>query len=69
MTTNIKEILWGIEYGWYNTIYSFRIWADIMGSHYNDSLYLNYTEQERQDDYLFYFWDSINDGIDNLDIL
>jgi len=69
MITNIKEILWEIEYGWYNTIYSFRIWADIMGSHYNDSLYVNYTEQERQDDYLFYFWGSINDGIDNLDIL
>ena len=66
MFQKVRGLIWGIEYGWYNTVYSFRIWADIMGSHYNDSLYVNYTEQERQDDYLFYFWDSLNDGMDGL---
>jgi hypothetical protein len=35
-----------------------------MGSHYDDILYKTYTQQEKEDDYLFYFWDSLNDGLD-----
>lgn len=64
MITRIKDIIWGIEYGWYTTFYSFRIWADIMGSHYDDVFYKTYSQQEKEDDYLFYFWDSLNDGMD-----
>jgi hypothetical protein len=64
MITLIKEKLWNIEYGWYTTFYSFRIWADIMGSHYDDDFYKTYSQQEKEDDYIFYFWDSLNDGLD-----
>lgn len=64
MFQKVRGLIWGIEYGWYTIAYSFKTWVDIMSNNYYDSLYVNYTEQERQDDYLFYFWESLNDGMD-----
>lgn len=64
MITRIKDIIWGIEYGWHMVIYSFRIWADIMGNHYDEIFYKNYTQQDKEDDYLFYFWNSLDDGLE-----
>jgi len=64
MFQKVKDIIWGIEYGWYTTFYSFRIWADIMGSHYDDDFYKGYSQKDIEDDYLFHFWDSLDDGLD-----
>jgi hypothetical protein len=64
MIQKAKDLIWVIEYGWYMVAYSFRIWSDIMGSQYNDIFYKNYTQQQIEEDYLFYFWESLDDGMD-----
>jgi hypothetical protein len=64
MTQKLKDLIWGIEYGCYAAIYSFKVWSAIMGSHYDESFYKGYTQQEIEEDYLYYFWVSLDDGIE-----